>query len=224
MNIVNKIYLPQTIKKYQHKIASLGPNNNIGVASFLLTRSFISLLLFLSLLLLPNYGLIWAIIIVSIFYLSYTYFLIDINIKKRQNDLYDEAVNFFQLVKLSFMDTKDLRKALAIVSQTSNSSFAKDFLISLHKNEYNNNIRLVFKDMEEKIPNDDIKMALIDLAANSNYILALDDIIKRLQLRSRDILNKKYQMLPYTLSLASLLFIILFILIIIYLPSILKMF
>jgi Flp pilus assembly protein TadB len=223
MNIAKRIYLPQTIKKYQVKIAALGPNNNISVANFLLSRSFISLLLFLSLLLIPSYGLIWAIIIVFSFYISYTYFLIDVNISKRKNELYEEALNFFELVRLSLNDTNDLRKSLLIVAKNNDSSIAKDFLLSLQKNEYNNNIRLVLQDMINKIPNEDVKIALIDLTSDNNYSSTLDNIITKLKLKNKYHLTRKYQALPYILSVICLIIIILIILIIVYLPNILNM-
>src|SRR5574344_2082 len=144
MNITKNLFQKSTIKHYEDKISKLGCESKLSASNFLLSRLFIELILFFSLLFIPKFGILFSFLVVIIFHLLYPYFLIDANISVRTNELYEEALIFFQMLKLSLKGTNDLRKSLEIVSSKLNNCFAKDFLKSLQKNKYNNNLILVF--------------------------------------------------------------------------------
>jgi Flp pilus assembly protein TadB len=222
MNLVKKIYLKKTIAYYQNKINSLGSDSKISVDNFLLSRLIIELGLFIFLLLIPRYGILIAVIIDLIFHYLYTYFLIDSKITQRYQSLYEEGLIFFQMLKLSLCNTHDLRKSLEIVSSNLNNSMANDFKKSLSRNKYNNNLSLVFKDMEDRLPNQDIVVSLIDLSESNDYNSTLNKIINNLQEKNTRLIKKECTNLPLKLTVLSLTFIVSIVLLIIYLPNILS--
>ena len=222
MNIVKNIFRNSTITYYEKRISAIGPSSKLTVANFLLSRLFIELILFIALLFIPKFGIIIAFISVLLFHNLYPYFLIDSNVSIRSSELYDEALIFFQMLKLSLNNTNDLRKSLEIVSQKLNNGFAKDFDKSLKKNKYNNSILLVFKDMENKTPNQDIIVSLIDLSESNNYDMTLANIINNIQQKNKQIIKRKYTQLPFKLTIIALTFILSIVLLIVYMPSILS--
>lgn len=222
MNLVKKIYLKKTIKKYEKKIKSLGSNSKINIENFLLSRTFIDLALFILLVFIPKFGIILAILVTLLFHILYPYLLIDSNLEERHDALYEEGLMLFQMLKLSLISTNDLRKSLEIVANKLDNSLANDFKKSLARNAYNNNLLLIFKDMEERIPNQDIIVSLIDLSESSDYIKTLDNIISNLQIKNKELIRRKCSALPFKLTIISLTFIVSIILLIVYLPSILS--
>ena len=222
MKIVQSIFRNSTIKYYSKKILALGPSSKLTASNFLLSRLFIELILFIALLFIPKFGIIIAFIFVLLFHNLYPYFLIDSTVSLRKNELYEEALIFFQMLKLSLHSTNDLRKSLEIVSTKLNNDFAKDFDKSLKKNKYNNSILLVFKDMENKTPNQDIIVSLIDLSESNDYDLTLNKIIDNIQQKNKQIITRKYMQLPFKLTIIAITFIISIALLIVYMPNILS--
>ena len=223
MNLEEKIFRKETIERYNQKISSLGPTSKLTITNFLISRFFIELVLFIMFLLIPKYGLLIGIIVTITFHFLYGYILIDSNIKLRNNNLYDESLIFFRMLKLSLKNTNDLRKSLEIVSTKSpNNSFAIEFAKTLQKNKYNSDLSLIFQDMQYKISNQDIIVSLIDLSKTSNPFNTLDNIINNLQEKNNILTKQKYSKLPFILSLISIMLIVSFVLIVIELPNILQ--
>lgn len=222
MNIVKNLFRRDTITYYQKRIAMLGCESKLTVANFLLSRLFVELLLFIALLFIPKFGILISFIVVIIFHYLYSYFLIDSNISVRCSELYEEALIYFQMLKLSLKSTYDLRKSLEIVSSKLNNCFSKDFQKSLQKNKYNNNLISVFKDMENKTPNQDVIVSLIDLSESSNCDTTLTNIINNLQHKKNQLVKRHYSQLPFKLTIIGLTFIVSFIVLIVYMESILN--
>ena len=220
-DLEQKIFTKKTISKYEKKIKSLGSFTKLSVTNFLISRLFIEIIIFIVLLLIPRYGLLFAIITTIIFHYLYEYILIDEKIKNRDNYIFDDGLIFFEKLKLSYLKTKDIKEALELIIDDDNS-FCKDLKTSLNKNKYNNDISLIFRDMQRNINNEDIKVCLIDLSETNDYINTLDNIINDLQEKDILLTKEKYSKLPMSLSIVSIIFILLFILLIIFLPNILE--
>ena len=221
MNLADRIFSRIKIDNYKKKIKLLGKKNKITVNNFLLSRLFIEIVLFLICLLIPKYGIIISIISVIIFHYLYTYLMLDSNINIRSKELFDEALIFFQMLKLSISTTKDLRKSLEIVSNRIDNSLAYDFREAFSKYLYVNDMDLIFKDVISSNPNQNVKTALLDLEQTNNYTLTLDKIIDELQQQNSILVKQKYQSLPIVLSVLSLVYIIAIVTLLIKIPDIL---
>ena len=225
MNIDEKIFRKETILRYKDKIEALGFRSKLTSTNFLMSRLFIEILLLIMSFFIPKFGLLIGIGIVIIFHFLYEYILIDSNIKIRNDNLYDEALIFYRMLKLSLISTNDLSKSLELVSTKSNgNSFAYDFKTLLKKNNYNDNLNKVFKDMQTRMSNKDIIISLIDLSKSNDYITTLDNIINNLENKSKVVSKGKYSKLPFRLCVLSIFIISIFILLIVKLEFILQFF
>ncbi|MBR1416634.1 MAG: hypothetical protein IJ572_02325 [Bacilli bacterium] len=207
MSGIKKIFSKKYITKYEEKIKYLGPNNKISLENFLLTRLFLSIVLLIICLIIPKYGLILAIIVAISFYYLYTSILIDNKIRIRNDKLYDEAILFFNMLKLSYDKTKDIKTSLEIVSNKLGNSISITFRKVLKNNRYNNDLKEVFSKVIETIPNKDVKNALVDLKECNNYYDCLERITENLKDKNVVILKSKYQFKPIILVFVSLVFI-----------------
>lgn len=219
MNIASKLYRQETIKKYQKKIRYLGVDTKITIDNFLLSRTIISLGIFIPLLFVPKWGIPLAFVVTIIFYILYPYFMIDNGIILRKENLYNEAINFFLMLQLSLKSTHDLRVSLDLVSSKLNNSFAHDFKAALKRNKYNNNISFIFQDMVSRCPNQDVCTVLIDLGASKTYDETLTKGINYLSKRNNLKMKKDNIQIPIKLTVLALIFIAAFIIILIYMPK-----
>ena len=221
-NLEEKIFRKETIDKYDKKILNLGSYTKITTTKFLMSRLFIELVLFITLLLIPKYGLIIAIVSCLLFHFLYEVLLLDSGISHKDKNIYEDTILFFEMVKLSLLSTNDIRSSFEIVANKNNSLFAREFKKSLEKNKYNNDLRLVLMDMQKKNFNDDIIFSLIDLAETNDYHKTIDVILKKLQEKDNIKTRQKYIKLPFNLSILSILIILIFILVVIFMPTLLS--
>ena len=199
MNSVNNLFSKKYIKSYETKIKHIGPNNKMNASMFLLTRILITIILLVGLLLIPNYGLLLAVIICPLFYILYTKTLLDFKIEKRKKELYSESIIFYEMLKLSYNKTKDLKVSLDIVSIKLGNSLSIEFQKVLKNNRYNNDLKEVLTKVIETIPNDDVKKGLIDLKEGSDYNKIMDNNIRLLQEKNAAIIKSDYQFKPIIL-------------------------
>ena len=207
MNRLKNVFSSKYIDKYRKKIKYLGPYSNIKLDSFLLSRLIIEITLFIICILIPKYGILIVIIAILVFHALYTYILIDNKIKIRNNLLYDEAIDFYNMLKLSIKQTHDLKTSLDIVANKLNNSFSLEFKKVLKNNRYNNDINEVFNKVIETIDNNDVRTTLIDLKENNDKEKILDKIIKSLQEKNIVETKQRYQIKPFLLIFISMILI-----------------
>lgn len=205
--MIKSVFSHKYINNYKQKLKYIGPNNKIKIENFLLSRLFISFILLIVLLLIPKYGLLFAIICVPLFYFSYTYILIDSKVKYRCEILYDEAITFFEMLYLAIKQSNDLKISLDIVTNKLGNSLSVEFKNILGNNKYNNDLNEVFKRVINCVPNYDVRSALIDLKESDDYLITLDEIITRLQNKNVLITKNKSIYKPIIISFISLIFI-----------------
>lgn len=224
MNLASKIFSKNTINYYNKKILFMGPDNKLTTENFLLSRMLFDIIIFIVLLFIPRYGLLIAILGTLAFHYAYKYFLIDEKIRERSNDLYDEALIFFELIKLSYKETHNIYKSLDLIAHKLNNSLAKQLKYIMIKDKYTEDLNIVFKRFIETIPNEDVRVSLIDLSASNDYELTLTKIINNISKKDILLIKQKYNKLPFVLSIVSIMLIILIILLLIFMPNIINFF
>ena len=207
MNILKNIFSKKYIDKYKRKLSYLGPYNKLKLEYFLFTRLLISIVLFMICLLVPKYGLLLAIVISISFYYIYSLFLLDNKIKIRSDKLYDEAILMFSMLRLSYNNTRDLKKSLDIVSNKIGNSLAMSFRNALGNNKYNNDLNYVFKVVIDTIPNLDVRKSLIDLKESNFNINSIDNIIDELKDKNLILVRQNNQFKPFILIIVGILFL-----------------
>ena len=208
MNILKNLFSKNYINKYKRKVSYLGPNSKLKVETFLVTRLLVSITLFILCLFIPKYGLLLAIITSILFYIHYTVILLDNKIKVRSDNLYDEAILFFSMLKVSYNNTNDLKLSLEIVSNKIGNSLAVVFRNYLGNNKYNNDLNYVFKKVIETIPNIDVRKSLIDLKESNYSIDTIDNILIELQDKNLILVKQYNQYRPLLVIFIGLLFLV----------------
>ena len=206
--MIKNIFSRKYINNYKQKLKYIGPNNKIKLENFLLSRLFISIILFVVCLLIPKYGIIISIICVPLFYYIYTHILINSKIKIRNDKLYDEAIIFFDMLYLAIKQTNDLKISLDIVTNKLGNSLAIEFKNILGDNKYNNDLNEVFKRVINNIPNYDVRNAIVDLKESNDYLTTIDKILNRLQTKNITLNKNKLVYKPIIISVISIIFII----------------
>ncbi len=213
MNNLNNIFTKKYVNLYKNKINCLGPLNKIKVESFLISRLVLEIILFILFIFIPKYGIIISIISVILVHIVFTEVLIDSKLRKRNNKLYEETINFYIMLKMALKKTNDLKTSIEIVSHKLNNSIALQFKIIIKNNRYNNDIDEIFNNVIKTISNNDVRATLIDLKESSNYQKTIDKNIELLQ--DKNILIKqKYQYKPIILFIFAVIILIIIIMII----------
>jgi hypothetical protein len=207
MNILKNIFSKKYINKYNKKISYLGPSNKLKLEYFLVTRLLISIFLFIVCLLVPKYGLLLALIISISFYYLYTLILIDNKIKIRSDKLYDEAILLFNMLKLSYNTTKDLKNSLDIVSNKIGNSLALSFRNAIGNHKYNNDLNEIFKAVIDTIPNIDVRKSLLDLKESNYNINTIDNILNELKDKNLIIVKQSNQLKPIGIIVIGVIFL-----------------
>lgn len=205
--MIQKLFRKKTYQKYEEKMKFLGPYNKMSISTFLISRLIIELILLILLIFIPKYGLLIAITSVIIFHLIYTFLLIDYKIRLRNIKLYDETLTFIGMLKLGLQTTNNLTKAIEQTVEHLGNSLAKEFKSSLQKNQYHNDLNLVFQDVLETIPNQDVRVALIDLKEAEDYNTSIPYIQENLEEKSILAERNHYKVLPILLSIISIIFL-----------------
>ena len=93
--IFAKIYPKRTLDRVDKKVKLMGVNSHVKALTILNLRVFISLLLFIIILLVSNMGYILAPVIAILFYYLSEKLLLDYPIKRRARKLEKESLFFF---------------------------------------------------------------------------------------------------------------------------------
>ena len=205
--MIKNIFSKKYIKKYEKKLKYIGPNNKMKLDHFLLSRLFLSIILLIVCILIPKYGIILGFVVVPLFYFLYTIILVDNKISKRSDKLYEEALVFFNMLKLAYIQTNDLKISLDIVTNKLGNSISLEFKKLLANNKYNNDLNEVLKMVIDTIPNYDVRNQFVDLKENNNYLETIDNIINNLRIKNASVIKQKYQYKPVVLSFVSIIFI-----------------
>ena len=211
MSGIKNIFSKRYIQKYAQKIAFLGPNNKLTIEGFLLSRLLLSSVILLICLLIPKYGILFALVLVPIFYYLYSNFMLDSKIRIRTNKLYDEAILFISMLKLAYIEIKDIKQSLELVSNKSGNSISLTFKKVLADNKYNNDLNDVFNRVLYTICNDDVKKALLDLKETNDYIESFDNSLRDLKSKNLVLVRQSYQLKPFILLFIGIIFIVIII-------------
>ena len=92
---VNRIYSEKYVSKVISKVKLLGYDSNVSAYDIILIRLFTSVILFILMLYVFDYGYIFGPIITLIYYFMFNRIVLDNKIKNRMIKLENEAMHFF---------------------------------------------------------------------------------------------------------------------------------
>ncbi len=223
---IKRIYSKKYIDKQVAKIKLLGTGNKMNVYDLMIGRLFSSVMLFIVVLFLFDYGYIMAPLITLIYYFLFNRVMLDDKLKKRQIRLESEAMHFFEVLTLSLETGRNLVEAIEVTTANVSGILSNEFKETVREVNFGKSLNEALGDMQAKIPSDTISNIILSLTESNLYG---NSIINNLY-NQIDFLREKRKMevkgriskVPILISVISVLFFIPLLLLLILGPIILE--
>lgn len=211
-DFIARIYNKKYIQKLVSKIKLLGTGDKTSAYDVIVTRLITSVLVFLILLFLSNYGYIVAPIGTFLYYSLYTNATLDDKIKKRAIKLEAEAMHFFEVLTLSLETGRNLVEAIDVTTANVSGLLSNEFKETVREVKFGKSLNEALNDMQARIPSDTINNIVLSLTESNLYG---NSIIKNLY-NQIDFLREKRKMevkgriskVPILISVISVFFFI----------------
>ena len=220
--IFAKIYPKRTLDRVDKKVKLMGVNSHVKALTILNLRVFISLLLFIIILLVSNMGYILAPVIAILFYYLSEKLLLDYPIKRRARKLEKESLFFFEILLLTLESGRSLGHAINLTTQNIDSEISSEFKETLLQVKLGKSLNEALNDMKMRIPSDTINNAILNMVESnmfgSDIVVSMTNQID--YLRQKQLLDVKAEInkLPTKVSILSVLFFVPIMLLIILAP------
>ena len=222
---VSKIYNKMYIDKIINKVKLLGFNDKTSAYDLIITRLVTSIIIFILLLFIFDYGYIVAPIGTLVYYLLFNKASIDDKIKKRSVKLEAEAMHFFEVLTLSLETGRNLVEAIDVTTANVSGILSDEFKETVREVNFGKSLNEALSDMQARIPSDTINNIILSLTESNLYG---NSIIKNLY-NQIDFLREKRKMevkgriskVPILISVISVFFFIPLLLLLIVGPIIL---
>ena len=219
--IYNKNYVDKIVKKFK----LLGYDNKINPYSVMIMRLVTSIIVFCVSLYVFKYGYIVAPLVTFIYYILFTYVMIDDKLKKRTLLLEKEAMHFFEVLTLSLETGRNLVSAFEVTTKNVSGVLSNEFKESIRQVQFGKSLSESLYDMQDRIPSETINNIILSLTQANMYG---NGIIENLNMQI-DYLREKHKMevkgriskVPVLISVISVFFFIPMLLIIILGPILL---
>lgn len=211
-SLLKKIYRKKEIDNIEASIKMLGERSNMDAITFMNIRYFTTLLVFLFILYVSNFGYILAPLISVVYYYMFHYVLIKIPIKNRIRDLDHQALYFFEILTLTLESGKNLENSLEITVFNVDSELSREFKRALFEMKFGKTLIEALEDMKKKIPSETVNNILLNITQTNVFGNSiLDTMNNQISfLREKQILEIKGEMnkIPNKVSILSVLFVV----------------
>lgn len=169
-SLEKRLYTKKSIEKTKLKVEQLGIYSKLDPIVFLNIRLITTIILFfIILILVPDYGYIYAPLISVLYYFGVYYIFIDYQIKKRIKKLEREAVYFFEVLTLSIETGRDLKSALEITCKNIDSEISDEFKRTLNEMHFSKSLGEALEDMRKRIPSDNINNIILNISQTNIF-------------------------------------------------------
>lgn len=226
-SLLKKIYRKKEIDNIEASIKMLGERSNMDAITFMNIRYFTTLLVFLFILYVSNFGYILAPLISVVYYYMFHYVLIKIPIKNRIRDLDHQALYFFEILTLTLESGKNLENSLEITVFNVDSELSREFKRALFEMKFGKTLIEALEDMKKKIPSETVNNILLNITQTNVFGNSiLDTMNNQISfLREKQILEIKGEMnkIPNKISILSVLFVVPLILLLVLGPFVISL-
>lgn len=225
---VNRIYSEKYVSKVISKVKLLGYDSNVSAYDIILIRLFTSVILFILMLYVFDYGYIFGPIITLIYYFMFNRIVLDNKIKNRMIKLENEAMHFFEVLTLSLETGRNLASAIEVTTLNVSGILSSEFSEAVREVTFGKSLNEALTDMQERIPSETINNIILSLTQSNLYGNSIiDNLYSQIDyLREKRKLEVKGRIskIPIYISVISVLFFIPLLLLIILGPVILNYF
>lgn len=167
--LIKKIYSKRSLARINRKITSLGCSSNLNLNKFLNIKLILIIFTFVFCLLSFSYGNVIAPIMTIVAYLSYDYYYLDYQIKKRIKILEHDAIFFFEVLALTLQSERNLKLCLDVTSSAIDSDLSKEFRFVLQEVKLGKSFTEALEDLKERIPSKTVNNVLLSLIEANVY-------------------------------------------------------
>ena len=225
---VNRIYSEKYVSKVISKVKLLGYDSNVSAYDIILIRLFTSVILFILMLYVFDYGYIFGPIITLIYYFMFNRIVLDNKIKNRMIKLENEAMHFFEVLTLSLETGRNLASAIEVTTLNVSGILSSGFSEAVREVTFGKSLNEALTDMQERIPSETINNIILSLTQSNLYGNSIiDNLYSQIDyLREKRKLEVKGRIskVPIYISVISVLFFVPLLLLIILGPVILNYF
>lgn len=225
---VNRIYSEKYVSKVISKVKLLGYDSNVSAYDIILIRLFTSVILFILMLYVFDYGYIFGPIITLIYYFMFNKIVLDNKIKNRMIKLENEAMHFFEVLTLSLETGRNLASAIEVTTMNVSGILSSEFNEAVREVTFGKSLNEALTDMQERIPSEIINNIILSLTQSNLYGNSIiDNLYSQIDyLREKRKLEVKGRIskVPIYISVISVLFFVPLLLLIILGPVILNYF
>ena len=225
---VNRIYSEKYVSKVISKVKLLGYDSNVSAYDIILIRLFTSVILFILMLYVFDYGYIFGPIITLIYYFMFNRIVLDNKIKNRMIKLENEAMHFFEVLTLSLETGRNLASAIEVTTLNVSGILSSEFSEAVREVTFEKSLNEALTDMQERIPSETINNIILSLTQSNLYGNSIiDNLYSQIDyLREKRKLEVKGRIskVPIYISVISVLFFVPLLLLIILGPVILNYF
>ncbi|MGN1372346.1 MAG: type II secretion system F family protein [Candidatus Coprovivens sp.] len=206
--MINKIGT-NSYNRIKAKIALNGYNVNPLV--FIYMRLFSSLILFIVLLFLVNYGYIIAPVITVLYYIFIEMVVLDFGLKNRVEEIENDALEFMPIFLLSLKNGRNIKKSLKYTTEIVDNTLSSEFAKVLYDEKVGNSLDEALIKMKSRIPSDLVINMIVSIIEANRLGNSISDSINT-QLSYID--NKRktriissYKIVPLKMAFISVVFV-----------------
>ena len=225
-DFIYKIYTKKEIQKISNKINMFGVSKKMTVESFMNTRLFTSLIVFVFTFLFVDYSAILSPIITVIWYFLFNYFLLDRPLKKREKKLDSEAYYYFEVLTLALESGRNLENAIKMACQYIDSEISDEFKETLKQVNFGKSLAESLSLMNQRIPSLTIRNIILNIEQSNMFGNSIiDTMYNQLDFLKEKQVNdimSEINKIPNKISIVSVLFFIPLIILIILGPMLIS--
>ena len=216
---------PRNIVDDLNKKLKMGKSNITGVF-FLNFRLLSSLIVFFVLLYMLDWGFLLSPVLTFIYYKLITYYLVDVPINKRKDNLEYNAMEFFEVMTLSLESGKSIVDSIGVATKNVDNDLSNEFKIVLDEIKYGKGLNEALDSLRERIPSEEVNSIILHISeSNTLGNDIIEDIYTEIDyIRDKQVLKIKaiISKIPIKVSIISVLFYIPLILLLILTPVIIE--
>ncbi len=224
--ISSSIFPKEVVEKYQRKINLLGGETKFDAIFFLNVRLVTSIILFLVVLYVFEFGYFLAPLISFLYFNLFYYFTIGKKIKKRCDRLDVEAMYFFEIMTLALESGNNLKQAIHISCDNIDNELSREFKKALDEMEFGKSFNEALDSLKRRIPSDTINNIILNITqANILGSNITSDMYRQIDyIRDKEIQKAKgiISKIPLRVSVISVIFYIPLIMLLILSPMIIE--
>lgn len=226
-SLLRKIYRKKEIENIEASIKMLGEKKHMDAITFMNTRIFTTIIIFLLCLYMSDLGYLFAPIVSVIYYYGFHYFLIKRPIKNRIKELDRQALSFFEILTLTLESGRNLENSLEVTVFNVDSELSREFKKALFEMKFGKTLIEALEDMKKRIPSETVNNILLNITQTNvfgNSILeTMNNQIS--YLRDKQLLEIKGEInkIPNKISIISVIFVVPLILLLVLGPFVISL-